>query len=141
MTDAVIVSLVAAAASSFAAWMGYRARETAKQNLTVANETKVIAEATRSMADGRLTDMTRQVAELTTKLATAEGTNAKLIAQEVGKASESLISRAQTAAVTVTSVAEAAADALLKKAEVKAGEIIAEALRESKELPRRRGRR
>lgn len=79
----------------------------------------VITTQTRDMADGRLTD-------LQTRLATSEGNAAKLVAEQVAQATESVLSKAEgvletarVAAVEVVARAERAAAALEAGAERK----------------------
>ena len=134
----IVVAGIGAFAAMFGAYLGYKGKKIGEaahvlaiDTKKVADETKVIATETRSMTDGRMTDMAKQVNELTTKLATSENNNARLIAEEVGKASRDVIAKAQD----VLAKAEDAADVVLKRAEERAAQVILDARRQAETPP------
>lgn len=130
----IMVAVIGALASAFAAYLGYRGKKLGEAAVALATETKVIATETRSMSDGRLTAMVAEVDELKLKLAVSENRVSNLVATEVGKTATEVLARA----ADKVSRAEETAATLVQRAEERAVAVIAEALRVA---PRPRGRR
>lgn len=87
-----------------------------RAELKLDKNTEITSE-TRQLADGRLTDMTKKMEEVTGKLATSEANVARLIHDGIAAAASDVLAKAQVTAKDLLDQAKGDAAALLARAE------------------------